>query len=388
MEDSNEMECRSCGAAYPVDDLLAIGGEHGCTDCYAYCDGCGDITESEDLTSVMGEVWCGNCRCDGAFYCDGCNEYYNSNRVGYYSMRNGVYCEDCVSNHAEWCDQCDEWEENACGSSPHINHYGYKPDPIFIGEPKSGLFMGWELEADCAGIYDRDDCAEFAAPILEGIAYIKEDSSVASGIEIVTHPIAHYKVRELDVYWDTIERLRKDYDMRSWDSPQSCGLHVHLSRKGFSGVAHVHRFMRLIYGNAEMMAKFAGRTTRYATFQDVWEFDKFGVPRRNYSIKMSHKWRGGGDRNSAVNTHPEHTIELRFFKGTMAKAGILACLDLAQASVEYTRNLTSKDVMEGALSWEHFYDYVERNNGIYPDAYNRMPRVATINLDKREMIGA
>lgn len=388
------LKCEGCDIEIDRDSSYMLSeSTYGCFSCYELCGRCEEVHEQNYLADVYNHgSWCNDCRCDYAFFCNDCDNFYSSDRVGSYHLSYGTYCEDCVGDHCWWCDSCDEYHDNDEGceydsESRFIKNYGYKPDPIFIGESKSGLYMGWELEADCPTI-GRESCAEFASPILEGIAYIKEDASVSRGLEIVTHPVAHNKVRELDVYWDTIEKLRSQFGMRSWDSELSCGLHVHLSRKGFGGVAHIHRFMRLIYGNAELMAKFAGRTTRYATFQDVWDFDEFGVPRRTYIGKISHTRRSGGERNSAVNTYPDHTIELRFFRGTMSKTGILACLDLAQACVEYTRNMTAKDVMAGALEWEYLYDYIERNNGLYPDAYNRMPKVQSINLSKREVLNA
>lgn len=388
------IKCESCDieVADGSEAYALRSGGTGCSSCYSTCDYCSDVYSQDYLASVYNQgAWCNDCRSDHAFWCDDCEEFYDSNRVGSNYYNDSLYCEDCFSNHCWYCDPCDEYHPNDEGceydSNSNIKHYSYKPDPIFIGESKTGLYMGWELEADCPTI-GRESCAEYASPVLEGIAYIKEDSSVSRGLEIVTHPVAHNKVRELDVYWDTIEKLRSQFGMRSWDSELSCGLHIHLSRKGFGGVAHIHRFMRLIYGNAELMAKFAGRTTRYATFQDVWDFDEFGVPHRTYSNKINHKKRSGGERNSAVNTYPDNTIELRFFRGTMSKTGILACLDLAQACVEYTRNLTAKDVMAGALEWEYLYDYIERNNGLYPDAYDRMPKVQSIQLSKREVLNA
>ena len=387
MDEIEKIECKSCGDELLEDSSLDLGNNsRGCYDCYSYCERCEEYALSDNCNSVSGQTWCDDCRMDGAFWCSRCDEFYSSNRVGSHYFEGDDYCEDCIGEVAEWCENCDEWEESSCdGSIPFIHDYSYKPTPNFIGTPKHGLYLGWELEAD-APSRNREEAAEFAAPILEGLAYLKQDGSVPNGIEIVTHPIAHSKVRELDVYWDTIEKLRTDYGMRSWDvNAFECGLHIHLSRAGFSGGAHIHRFLRLIYGNAEMMARFAGRTTRYATFQDVWKFDEFGKPYRTFSDKMKGR---GGERNSAVNTYPDYTIELRFFRGTMRKEGILACLDLAQAGVEYTRELRAKDVMMGALDWEHFYDYVERNNGLYPDAYNRMPKVTTINLKNRQTLEA
>jgi hypothetical protein len=94
------------------------------------------------------------------------------------------------------------------------------------------------------------------------------------------------------------------------------------------------------------------------------------------------------ERYSAVNTQNEHTIELRFFRGTMKASGVLSALDLAQAMVEYTRELRLDDVKLGALSWEWFADYVVSNNGLYPDLYSRLDKIQSVDINKREIANA
>lgn len=391
MEEQEKFECTACGTEFEnTDELRSLDtGEWGCLECFIACENCEETTLSDDSYYIENcGSWCSDCRNDRAIWCDRCECYYDSRRVGSTYLNGEEFCEDCICEVATYCESCEEWEENdsACDddSDKFIHDYSYKPTPVFIGTPKNKVYLGWELEADCPD-RNRDDAAAYAAPVLDGLAYLKHDSSVPNGLEIVTHPIAHNKLRELDIYWDAIEKLRNDYNMRSWDSKNyECGLHIHISRAGFSNGSHLHRFLQLVYSNSELMARFAGRTTRYATFQDVWDFNEFGIPYRSYKSKIGRR----GERNSAVNTYPENTIELRFFRGTMKKEGILACLDLAQAMVEYTRNLNANDVIKGMLSWEGLYDYVEANNGIYPDAYNRMPRVTTINLKNLETLNA
>ena len=108
------------------------------------------------------------------------------------------------------------------------------------------------------------------------------------------------------------------------------------------------------------------------------------VPSRPHTLNG----RRGSTRGSAVNTNNEHTIELRFFRGTLNKKGILACLDMAHAGVEYTRLLNTRDVIAGMLSWDMFYEWVSDNNGIYPDLYDRMPKCRTVNIMRRVMIDA
>ena len=74
--------------------------------------------------------------------------------------------------------------------------------------------------------------------------------------------------------------------------------------------------------------------------------------------------------------------------GTLRKQSILAALDFAHAAVEYTRILTAKDVIDGALSWDMFMLWVEDNNGIYPDLYVKGNKIHNVNLDKHALDNA
>ena len=407
------VECNECGGEY---DSEQEGGEYNglpiCDECARFCERCESTTSSNDCYTIGGrEIWCDSCRDDHAFFCAECDVYYDGDRVSNHYFDGNDYCEDCISNVADWCEYCSEWEgsmercDEYCrregGEGNSVHPYRYKPDPIFLGKDKHSLYLGWEIEAD-TDRHNQGLASDYVSNILEQentLGYLKEDGSVSKGFEIVTHPIAHNELRgaRVDTYWDTIEKLRAEYGFRSWDSDASCGLHIHLSRLGFSGGAHLHRFLQFIYRNPEMMMKFAGRKSEdYATFQDIWRYDEYDRPYRTYAHKLDYvpsrphtlNGRRGSTRGSAVNTNNEHTIELRFFRGTLNKKGILACLDLAHAGVEYTRLLNTRDVIAGMLSWDMFYEWVSDNNGIYPDLYDRMPKCRTVNIRRKVMIDA
>ncbi len=69
-----------------------------------------------------------------------------------------------------------------------FNDYSYKPDPIFRGNGKR--YFGVELEIDNGGKDDDNACEllDTANRDCENI-YIKTDSSLSDGLEIVTHPM-------------------------------------------------------------------------------------------------------------------------------------------------------------------------------------------------------
>jgi hypothetical protein len=261
---------------------------------------------------------------------------------------------------------------------------------MFNGATSNNLFMGFELEMEFPNT-PIDDYREAVKQVHEleenNVCYLKSDSSINGlGFELVTHPHTLGAYEEATGLWNYIEQLRTQYGARSWDT-DSCGLHVHVSRTTFRSGAHTHRFLSLIYRNPREMMKLAGRkNSRYAQFSDVYQPDEWGVPRFTLRDKIH---RGNHtERYSAVNTQNDYTLELRFFRGNMKREGIMTALELCHASVEYTRNLSVSDVKLGALKWEWFADWVESNNGIYPNLYPRMSKVSAVSLNNRPLLNA
>jgi hypothetical protein len=250
--------------------------------------------------------------------------------------------------------------------------------------------MGFELETELnnttSGGYR--EAVALVKPLEEsGVCYLKSDASInGTGFEIVTHPHTLSAYEQASELWDYIEKLRTDYKARSWDT-DSCGLHVHVSRSAFKSGAHTHRFLSLIYRNPKEMMKLAGRkNSRYAQFSDVYKPDEWGIPR--FDLRDKIHGRNFTERYSAVNTNNDYTLELRFFRGNMKREGVMSALELCHASVEYTRDLSVSDVKLGMLKWEWFADWVEVNNGIYPNLYLRMSKVPSVSLDNRPLINA
>jgi hypothetical protein len=280
--------------------------------------------------------------------------------------------------------------ENCDSSTRLINQYSYKPNPVFYGEDKNKLHFGIELEMEIRD-NNLEDSASYVMEMLGDFTYLKEDSSINSGgyrgFEMVSHPATLGYFSTNTNLWTTLDYLRKVHTARSWDA-KSCGLHIHISRAGFKGGAHTHRFLSLIYKNSDKMMKLGGRKSQYARFNDVYKDDEFDRPYFTLAHKVAHPSNSMTERYSAVNTQNQHTLELRFFRGTMNPSGVLSAIQLAHATVEYTRDLTLSDVKMGALSWEWFSDWIQANNGLYPELYMRMSRVDKLVIDSQELVNA
>ena len=397
MTDEVNYECASCGwLTIHRDQLHEISESLYCDTCSRVCDRCEERT-GDDYYYIEGieESWCSECAMDYSTYCERCDARYDDRRVSTYTLNDTdeTMCEYCASNNYSWCDDHNAYYDDECylcGCDPRssIHDYSYKPDPEFIGKDKHDLYFGIEVETEVWG-----DLGEAARAIgMETSFYLKNDSSIGAntkrrGFEVVSHP------HTLDAWMDSdnpmlryLEDIRRNFTARSWDAESSCGLHIHISRAGFGSGAHTHRFLSLVYSNAIEMSKLGGRKgSSYAKFSDVYKFDDYGRPYRDFRDKI-HNSRMT-ERYSAVNTLNRETLELRWFQGTLKRDGILANIQLAHAMVEYTRYITVAQVREGALRWDRFAHWVA-SMGTYPQLADKIARLDAVSLSVKPTLNA
>jgi hypothetical protein len=404
-DDIELVECSSCSSDYKPDELATTrGGDVLCEDCRIYCERCDNFDYSEGSRHVEGYgMYCEVCADNYTFWCERCECTYSDNHSSYEVVDIGNYwCEECCQDGANWCEDCEHYTSDSCNSCDGTNRiydYSYKPEPVFHGSSKDGLYFGLELEMEISN--DRrelSNAVEYVSNRLDrDWIYLKRDGSIGytdrnkvgpDGFEMVSHPASfNYWTDHSQQLWDTLDGLRTKHNARSWNAKSNCGIHIHISRAGFKSGAHTHRFLSLVYKNTPNMKRFAGRDCNtYATFTDVWRFTEDNIPYMSFIDKIKSGYRS--ERMSAVNTNNQDTIELRFFRGTTQPKGVLATIELAHAMVEYTRNLTLSDVKLGMLEWEWFVDYISANNGLYPNAYDRIPKLSKININRPELINA
>lgn len=407
VDDVVEIQCAVCLTDTNVDDTITTAyDQQVCGECVQTCDRCDSMETVNDIFhTVDGDsIWCEACTDRRAYFCDSCNEY-NSCGTSYVYDRGADWCEGCLES-AYWCEECDQYTADGCDSCSDdtddsgnrvIHDYQYRPDPIFHStKPDERLFFGIEIEVEAKV---SKSASALHAYQLENVdlAYLKNDGSLNNGFEIVTHPMSHdfYK-NNADELWSVVEALRSqdDIKVKSWDTT-TCGLHIHISRTGFSGGAHMHRFLNLVYTNPEFYSILAGRTSdQWAKFTDIYKRvyvrDRNGErvyddvngyearTVRSFKDKLNTDQRS--DRYSAVNTNNAHTLEMRIFRGTVNPETIKAQLDLAHASVEYTRTLSVRDINNGALTSDNFMWYIFQNEALYPQLAARIDKLITIEV--------
>jgi len=390
---SEQDEVVTCEYCTNDADGVTINNDAICNDCSRTCDGCSNVfhNDDDDFTHVDGDLWCESCVSHHANYCVNCEEW-TSGSTNYVQDRDDYWCEGCINYNAEWCDICEVYNRNSCqtcsdetdGNGNRVIHdYSYRPDAIFYSvSPDERLYFGLELEMEFNG--QRREAATYAYQQLETInyAYLKNDGSLDDGFELVTHPMSYEFLMDMETsreLWDTIAKLRDTYGARSYNT-RTCGFHIHISRTGFNGGAHMHRFLNLVYSNPQFYSKLAGRRSdQWAKFDDVYrrhydpatDSDKL-VKSFKDKLSWSPRYGNDSDRYSAINTRNQHTLEMRIFKGTMSIQALKAHIQLAHASVEYTRNLTIKDVNNGAYHPDKFVAYIYANHELYPYLIGRI----------------
>ncbi len=194
----------------------------------------------------------------------------------------------------------------------------------------------------------------------------------------------NYFMNKASVLWNTIGTLKSDYDMMAWGT-KTCGLHIHISRAGFNGGSHQHRFLQLVYNNKDFYEVLAGRSSsHWAKFNDNIDPD-------TGQKSLKHKFqRGGSDRYSAVNTNNRQTLEMRIFRGSLNTRFIKSCIDLAHASVEFTRVMSVPEVRNHKLDCINLIQYIREREELYPSLNQRLNSMSTLmeRIERKEHVSA
>jgi hypothetical protein len=233
-----------------------------------------------------------------------------------------------------------------CNLHAAIHSYSYKPRPMFRGD--GPMYYGMEIEI-CTR--NTSDTADVAGRGFREHVYLKEDSSIRQGFEMVTHPMSYGYWME-SFPWGTFANL---VQAGAYEH-NSCGIHVHAARDGFSGAAHEFRWLAFFDRNQSDIQKVARRVnSSYARFGQLSTRDKRAIATKAIA-PGSHYFQ----RYSAVNVNNAATYEVRIFATSVHADVIKAAVGFVAASVEYTRELSARAVMKsGGMSWIGFRSWVE-----------------------------
>jgi hypothetical protein len=307
------------------------------------------------------------------------------------------FCDRCESrlNFDGECENCErdvfEIVDDYRDDSVHINSYSYKPNPVFRGN--GPVYLGMELEVAVRD-YLINDAARAVSDRWGDLSYLKEDGSV-DGFEIVNHPTdLRYYMQNVD--WSLLPEL---YRIGA-NAHDSCGLHVHVSRSGFSSSLHTYRWLKFVYRNRLPWQSLSRRDTHWAKFEPAmrkaankWSKGERGVASYPTGRMIRRQiWNDNGgryeyqtipeveevypDRYSAVNVQNSATLEVRTFGSSLDPTEVKAALGLVDASVEYTRKLPAHDIVaNGGWSWSSFAKWTkDHNTGLWSPLIDEMDK--------------
>ncbi len=294
--------------------------------------------------------------------CDCCNEYINPNDI--ISDRNITLCRSCYDEEYSFCESCEDIThhdnlyyseytdmhmceycfntDDHAGAHGRLENWDYKPNPIFYGE-NNKLFFGVEIECK----FDDMNAAIDDLEEINGI-YLKEDSSVSDGLEIVTHPMSYNYLKNNVL--DDIVAVAKNY---SGESHGYGGMHVHIGRDKFSSNNHFSMFYDMINNYIEFTELIAQRSIKQWAAANPYHGDK--------SINDHGGYNGMG-RYCAVNICNIHTVEIRIFNGNLRKSRILKNLEYVAALFNFSKMFTKPCL-------NTFLAYVKSENDLYPNLY-------------------
>jgi len=336
-----------------------------CAACAAACYGCEDAFEFDEIYLGPDDLArCGDCHWDVFFTCARCENTFFNEDSRYDDNSCESYCVACFGHVV--CERADNIESYGRTTINTDSRFRFREwtvtgIKVHYRVPEKFAALGFELETNTHDYTLRGDAADFMLDDIEdNYMVIKEDGSV-SGFEMVTFPADLRSHMEL-FPWDKLPRLASDYKMTSWRG-SNCGLHVHISKSAFTS-AHIYRFMNFHDHNAYSLTLFAGRDS------DQWA--RFG--KSDYESRLRQA-RGLDvtDRYVAVNTRPDDTYELRYFRGSLRPDTVKAYLEFTHALWAWTKDLSYADVRNGALlTMEKFIAFAANKQEEYPHLYPRL----------------
>jgi len=382
-----------------------------CKDAHLTCDRCQEPRAQSTTTeySLM-DGWSSSTEyylcsiCENAGYdlndvvdaieCDGCNELASENSgivntyniIGYLRPRH--LCDSCRDDYY-WCDGCErlglsgDFEDgdedhcnDCCGdndSALGIREWNYEPEftfhPAIPVDPLKPLYIGIEWELNW---YDyRSNAAQWIDDInndYEGLLYVKSDSSIDEGFEVVTHPMSpEWALENLP-----LEIFEKAIDEGAEVNNNSCGTHIHIDKASLT-TAQMWKMLQLHFKLKDFCGMVGGRgtTAAYAS----WD-EKKNMPIQANMLKIARdKGEAFGEaaRYVPVNLMNANTIELRYMDGSIAAKDIKKNIEWVQALYDFTDTISVHDIKQGVLNKPNYLaGWILRGN--YPNLAEHISR--------------
>ena len=375
-EEGEHVICQVCGEYFPAlltETYYVIGtyGEEMMNIC-AECTGRG-----HNITNI-----------EGVGECVICSDYYQEDNLSWVTIIGRgecLACSDCTEDFYS-CYECgiladsDDLSDSDDGETfcescfpdnndQLVESWNYLPDLIFHPtlpvDPLRPLYIGIEIEINWENWKYEDACTEWLQGIKDNhsdIMFVKSDSSVHEGFELVTHPMSPDWALENFPF----EVLEFAVDAGADQKHRSTGIHIHIDRGALS-TAQLWKILKVHEKQRELCGIIGGRGTN-ATYAD-WDNNYACVGERALEIARAkgEAW-GGADRYVPINLKNENTIELRYMEGSIAVSDIKKNIEWVQALYDFTDYISVSDVKKGVLDIPGFLlGWIVDQEKIYPN---------------------
>ena len=323
-----------------------------------------------------------------------------------------IVCHNCNDRENSPNDYGDDEDNN----ENEINSWGYKPDTIFHitqrnttldqeftkNTPTFGVELETEYKGQESGMLQR--AAGYANNQTNGFVYVKDDCSLRSGIELVSHPgTLDYWQNHSQGYQEALLFLRSK-NFRAWTTSR-CGLHIHISKASFVNPMHEMKFIYFIFRNKNTMVDLVGRNSPFAQYNldsflggvdpDDDEDDEYNNQRWSSThpkptlIEIAKGVRKDGtrvghplERNLAVNRLNKDTHELRIFRPSLLFATVLSYVEFVHCLFEYTKQITANDILQhdAINKFEGLAVYARDHRDIYPNFIWKMHNRPNVSI--------
>lgn len=312
-----------------------------------HCEDCGELEYVDESTNVRdGDVICRFCR-GNYILTDVENEYVSTDDVCYGLDAYGNEVSFISGNDDfEWSDERDTYV-HVDYEPPVLGDYHDSKDRQEPIEDKwtatYGRFMGVELEVECEDADRRSTVNNLHEHINDGDlgkrVFFERDGSLRNGFEIITQPMSLPMIKDTFGFLNN-SRLINGLKSHNTDT---CGLHIHVSRKGMSSLQIAKLVCFINDPSNEWLVRAIAR--RYANGYCKIQQKRLG--QAHMSV----------ERYEAVNLTNRRTIEFRIFKGSLKYDAVIAAAEFVHALVEFTRPAESS---LSALNSAGFLNFVQK----------------------------
>jgi len=312
---------------FPEDETCEIRGRHYLVEDVYTCECCsGFATQTRTVLGVSyrgrqtESEWCGQCVSDSAYYCEGCGEYFEENRMEF--SDDGHYCLACFEGN---------------NSLPSY-HSAKRWNPANTALPSYSI----ELEIEAG---ERADLIRsLKASAFPRVSWERDGSlDCEKGLEI----LIQHRESLFSLASDTCSLVAsikgKGFDVVSANS-KACGLHLNANR---DSRWNKHRLMRLLYIVRKLKYLFVKVSNRES--QNWADYEAHGMT-------LADEAKGSGGKYRALRIGPDR-FEWRMFKGTLKESRIrlycatvqkmedLACSDVSAHHLKRVAELTLQSLL-------------------------------------------